>query len=368
MGLKEDRFERVSELFFEAAAVPDLWPDALDALSEASGATGAVLLPVRPGAPAAIASRGIEELIAAYVSEGWHPSNPRMRRGLELTAGGWQGLITERDMFGAEGPPRDGYAAFLERHGFGSLAGMVLARCGHDLVVPVSIERRISQGPFTPSEVMTLNRLLAQLKVAAGLAVRIGFEASRNFAEGIAAIGEDAVLVGDLGQVLHVTPGFERHVGGAFALRAGRLAATNVEADCHLAAVIARATHGAPASKRVSGGFAVPRPGERPLFVRVVPAVRAAQDVFRLARAVIIVTDPERGGSEAFHALIETFGLTAAEARLARRIGRGETLRDIAVAERISLETIRTRLKSVFAKTSTHRQAELALLVASISR
>ena len=108
MGLREDRFERVSELFFEAAAVPDVWPDALEALTEAAGATGAVLLPVRPGPLTPISSRGIQELIALHVAEGWHPSNPRMRRGLELTTAGWQGLITERDMFGADGPPRDG--------------------------------------------------------------------------------------------------------------------------------------------------------------------------------------------------------------------------------------------------------------------
>jgi DNA-binding CsgD family transcriptional regulator len=368
MGLREDRFERVSELFFEAAAVPELWPDALDALAEAAGAAGAVLLPVRPGAPAAIASPGIAALVAEHVSEGWHPGNPRMRRGLELTAGGWQGLITDQDMFGKDGMPKGGYAAFLERHGFGSLAGMVLARAGHDFLVPLSIERSTSQGPFTPGEVATLNRLMGQLKAAAGLAIRIGFDASRSFAEGVAAIGEDAVLVGDLGRVLHATPGFERHVGGAFTLRAGRLAAANVEADCHLAAVIDTATRTGPVSSRTARGLAVPRAGGRPLFVRVVPAVGVAQDVFRLARAVVIVTDPERGGAQTFHILIETFGLSAAEARLARRIGRGETLRNIATAERMSVETMRTRLKSVFSKTGTHRQAELALLVASMSR
>jgi DNA-binding CsgD family transcriptional regulator len=111
----------------------------------------------------------------------------------------------------------------------------------------------------------------------------------------------------------------------------------------------------------------LPRPDALPLFIRVVPMAGAAHDVFNLARAVVIVTDPERGGSQTFHILIETFGLSAAEVRLARRIGRGETVRDIASAERMSVETIRTRLKSVFGKTGTHRQAELALLVASMS-
>jgi DNA-binding CsgD family transcriptional regulator len=66
--------------------------------------------------------------------------------------------------------------------------------------------------------------------------------------------------------------------------------------------------------------------------------------------------------------LASTFGLSRAEARLAARIGRAEELKDIADSEGITFETARARLKAVFAKTGTHRQAELAVLVASISR
>ncbi len=368
MALKEDRFERVSELFYQAAAVPETWPDALDALADASGATGAVLLPVRPGESNAVSSRGISELIARHMSEGWHPANPRMHRGLELTDGGWPGLITDRDMFGEAGLAASDYSTFLQRHGFGWVAGMVLARAGHDLVVPLSIERRLDQGPFTPAEVLMLNRLMAQLRPAAALAVRIGFDRARNFADGAAAMGEDAVLLGDLGKVLYATPGFERHLGGALSLEAGRLVTTDGDADRNLDALIDAAIFPDPITKRVGRGFVLPRPRALPLFVRIVPMVRAAYDAFNLARAVVIVTDPERDGTQTFHILIETFGLSAAEARLARRIGRGETLRDIANAERMSVETMRTRLKAVFGKTGTHRQAELALLVASMSR
>jgi DNA-binding CsgD family transcriptional regulator len=367
MGLKEDRFERVSELFYEAAGIPETWPDALDALADASGAGGAVLYPVRPGASRAVSSRGISELIARQVSEDWPASNPRMRRGLELTEAGWLGLITDRDMFGEAGLPPGDYSDLLEQHGFGWAAGMVLARAGHDLIVPVSIERRLDQGPFTPGEILTLNRLMAQLRPAAALAVRIGTAGARSFADGIAAIGEDAVLVGDLGNVLYTTPGFERHLGGAFSLQASRLIATDRDGNSRLEALIGMASRAGPISKRLGRGFVLPRPDALPIFVRVVPMAGAAHDIFNLARAVVIVTDPERGGSRTFHILIETFGLSAAEARLARRIGRGETLRNIASAERMSVETMRTRLKAVFGKTGTHRQAELALLVASMS-
>jgi DNA-binding CsgD family transcriptional regulator len=367
MGLREDRFERVTQLFYEAAGAPDTWPEALEALAEASGATGAVLLPVRPGPPRAISSPGISDLIERTVSGGHHPSNPRMRRGMELTEAGWSGLITDRDMFGEEGLPPSDYAALLERHGFGWFAGMVLARVGHELVIPVSIERRFEEGPFTAKEVASLNRLMDQLRPAAALALRVGMAGATAFADGVAAMGEDAVVVGDYGNVLYATSGFSRHLGTAFALDGSRLTAIDPEGEHRLAALLARASNSCPAAGGLGRGLVLPRRGSLPLFIRSAPMACGHHEVFNPARAVIIVTDPERDGSQTFHILIETFRLSAAEARLARRIGRGETISDIANAEGMSVATMRQRLKSVFVKTGTHRQAELALLVASMS-
>lgn len=60
---------------------------------------------------------------------------------------------------------------------------------------------------------------------------------------------------------------------------------------------------------------------------------------------------------------VELFGFTPAEARLARRVISGCELSEIAAESRLSLETARSHLKSVFAKTETHRQAELVSLL-----
>jgi DNA-binding CsgD family transcriptional regulator len=62
--------------------------------------------------------------------------------------------------------------------------------------------------------------------------------------------------------------------------------------------------------------------------------------------------------------LKDLFGLTSAEARLARTISRGDTLEETAHSLGIKLSTARTQLAAVFAKTGTCRQAQLiALLV-----
>ena len=57
------------------------------------------------------------------------------------------------------------------------------------------------------------------------------------------------------------------------------------------------------------------------------------------------------------------FGLTQAEARLALHLVAGETLRSAEVKLNISYETARSRLKSIFDKTKTHRQAELVIVI-----
>lgn len=64
--------------------------------------------------------------------------------------------------------------------------------------------------------------------------------------------------------------------------------------------------------------------------------------------------------------LIELFGLTPAEARVAKALATGTTLEDYAAAENLKLPTVKTQLREVFAKTNTRRQAALVGLLNSI--
>jgi DNA-binding CsgD family transcriptional regulator len=64
--------------------------------------------------------------------------------------------------------------------------------------------------------------------------------------------------------------------------------------------------------------------------------------------------------------LYSRFRLTGAETQIALGIYRGRTLAAIAAARGISVQTARTQLKSVFAKTGTHRQVQLAFLLSKM--
>jgi DNA-binding CsgD family transcriptional regulator len=61
------------------------------------------------------------------------------------------------------------------------------------------------------------------------------------------------------------------------------------------------------------------------------------------------------------------FDLTPAEAKITIALLEGGDLRSIAAAQRVSVETVRTQLKSVFAKTNTSRQSELIALLMRVA-
>jgi DNA-binding CsgD family transcriptional regulator len=105
-----------------------------------------------------------------------------------------------------------------------------------------------------------------------------------------------------------------------------------------------------------------------PLSVLVAP-FRPARDGFGapLPAAILFIHDPEHGGLSQ-PLLQELFALTPAEAAVAAALACGRTVEAIATDCGISLNTARTHLKRIFAKTGTRRQAEaVALLARSVA-
>jgi DNA-binding CsgD family transcriptional regulator len=72
------------------------------------------------------------------------------------------------------------------------------------------------------------------------------------------------------------------------------------------------------------------------------------------------------GGSRRRRQLMDFFGLSAAEARLARAICHGDSVEEYATDQGLRLPTVRTQLSSIFHKTGTERQATLVRLIAGI--
>jgi DNA-binding CsgD family transcriptional regulator len=110
----------------------------------------------------------------------------------------------------------------------------------------------------------------------------------------------------------------------------------------------------------------VPRMDKLPVIVRIWPFERPEHPPEQEVRALLTLNalGPRPGPPAAI--IAKTFRLTPSEAKLACIIARGAPP-DIAARElKISRETARNQLKSVFAKTDTHRQSELVALLLQV--
>jgi DNA-binding CsgD family transcriptional regulator len=110
----------------------------------------------------------------------------------------------------------------------------------------------------------------------------------------------------------------------------------------------------------------VPRMDKLPVIVRIWPFEGPSHPPAQEVRALLTLNalGPRPGPPPAI--IAKTFRLTPSEAKLACIIAHGAPP-DIAARElKISRETARNQLKSVFAKTNTHRQSELVALLMQI--
>lgn len=113
------------------------------------------------------------------------------------------------------------------------------------------------------------------------------------------------------------------------------------------------------------GTMAVRRPSLlRPLSVLVSPLpVNEYLLVPERPAVAIFIGDPERNVESPESCLSRLYRLTPAESRLASKVMQGVSLREAADQLKVTYETARSQLKSVFLKTETSRQTELIRLL-----
>lgn len=123
---------------------------------------------------------------------------------------------------------------------------------------------------------------------------------------------------------------------------------------------------------RAPGGGALRlhrRDDRTPLFVRVLPlaAQSPLNQAWQAPLAMIVVTDPESTPIPPERILTDLFALSPAEAQVALMLAAGQRLGETAERRRTGLETVRTQVKAIMAKTGTARQAELVRLLTRIA-
>jgi len=157
----------------------------------------------------------------------------------------------------------------------------------------------------------------------------------------------------------------ERH--GAIDLRDNAVHAFAREANEQLQRAIREAATAPPKTVNAGQALGLTHPDHSmPLAVLVVPSgpgQLAPQFPEEHSRVAVYITDLEASAPIADDALMETYGLTEREAGVAVAVANGCELSQVAEMEGVSVETVRSQLKSVFRKTGVNRQVDLVRLL-----
>jgi DNA-binding CsgD family transcriptional regulator len=158
--------------------------------------------------------------------------------------------------------------------------------------------------------------------------------------------------------------------GSAFRRCRGSVSASDTAASARLRVAIDEAL--SAGEKNAGGGASslvlVKPPRRAAPFVAAVAAVEEQGPGENDPAAVIHIFEPSAAVDQMIAPVCQFYGLSSMETRLVMMLLAGRAVPDIAAAENIKQDTVRTYLKNVFRKTNTKSQADLvrAMLTSSV--
>ena len=350
------------DLIYAAAVNREAWSAAMTASADALGAHAASLTIVDPeskSAPIVVAPRTDPKWFGAY-SDRWAASNVVRERGYTLPIGevyNFENLGMPRSEFNRT----PFYNEFLapQRINFGLVS---IAAKTEEGIGTVGFYRSATDGPFGLHEEALLTALGPHLRRAVALSLRLArIEMQRDStAEMLNRYKDGALLVDSQARILFANNAAEAILSAGTGLRVsnGRLTARVAPKTAALRSIIAGDNSGA-----TNNVLALPCPDGSKLSVEIVPIKAETYWVPQRPVAMVFIRDPKPNALPSREEIQQLFGLTHAQAALARELLNGDGIPAAAERLGISRSTARTHLLELFQKTGTNRQAELVRMI-----
>ena len=345
--------------FHDAALEPHLWPAALERAAGFLQARAMLLLArFVPPEPRPMAARlhGITPEFAAAYTTRLYQCDPVLPGATRLPPGS---VFRLREFFPGEEAMREARIVreWMEPQGFHDLIGVVLqpgqpyanmlvAFTGPEPFAADADRRLVRWAPYLQRAVRILRRLASAGSERALL---------RDVVD---RLGSGLVIVGQSGRVL-VTNETANQIFAAsdgLTLRDGRLHAAGASDRERLGTALDDViVHGRDACASLG------RPsGAPPLTILAVPIETPDKmGSGEVEVAVLFIHDPLDSPPLDPADVQVMFGLTPGQAELAALLSQGHSLEEVGERLGLTLNTVRTRVKQVFARTGTSRQAEL---------
>ncbi|MEO7221285.1 MAG: helix-turn-helix transcriptional regulator [Devosia sp.] len=353
MALDEALLDRI----YEAAAIPEYWPDVLEKLAAVAGAQAGALVAYRGREPAGHTSSALyRDGYDDYLRNGAEIENVRPLLHLERQ---YPGFLSDLEVQSPEAIERDEiYNRFLHPHGLQWTAGTLILSPSNDLLL-IDVARATGEAPFDRASLEALDAYRPHMARAALLSARLGLRAACGMTDAMQMLGLPAIALSDTGKVVAMNTLSEALDDRILTRGGDRIALAHSAADTLLAQAL----------EDVRGGTtrSIPLPaseGQPALILHLLPVIRAAHDIFAAAKSLLLITDVTAPEAPTQELLAGLFDLTPAEARVARALASGLPLDRAAAEFGVSVQTIRNQLAAVFHKTGTSRQVELLRLLA----
>lgn len=360
---------------YATAVQPEMWEGAIELLADLVGGSSAWLsrLNIIDGSGSAFTSR-IDPVMPALYLEHFAAINPLNNvANPEIYVANWRPLVlTDEDWMPKHDLLRtEFYSDFMRPQDVHSTMMIRLALHGSEVSV-LNINRSKRAGRFSSNDLERAKRLQPHLIRAYALGQRMVSHAPQT--HGLRAVFDNLAaglfLADRHARIIRLNAAGEALAAAAKGLRVqrGMLLADNAVATSHLHALIRQAASEDPGCR--TGGFmSLLRIGTgRPLSVSVTPVRSPVLPVFDQEPCVLIcASDLEITPALSERKLRELFALSAAEARVARAVLRGESLREAAAGLGVSVHTVNNQLASIFHKTGVNRQSALVRLMTRLS-
>ncbi|GLS43041.1 helix-turn-helix transcriptional regulator [Methylobacterium brachythecii] len=347
--------EAMTDKIYEASVVPEAWTPVLDSMTEIAGGVGTILLAADTTDFRFISTNGLAGFVESFVEQGWPDKNTRTPAVLKARHAGF---IVESDVYTPEQIESDPLInQFLRPQGLGWATATAFPMTTGDTLV-FSIERAFRDGPVPPEAVSILDSVRPHLGRAALISGRLRLERARAAVETLALLGLPAGIIRRDSRLQAANTLLDALIPRTVRDGGTRVAFADGDADDLLAAALNAA------SRQVPRSIPIPARDNNPAMVaHLVPVRGVARDLFTGSAFILVLTPVEMNAQAPDADLLQgLFDLTAAEARVARAIVAGETVETIILRQGVSESTVRTQLKSVFAKTGMKGQLDLVRL------
>jgi DNA-binding CsgD family transcriptional regulator/PAS domain-containing protein len=365
-----EAYDALVSAIYDAANEPALWSEFLARLAQAFNGHGAAIRLLDPDSyyPSFSAIHGYDKTFSQEYLAHYYQTDVTIEM-LEHAPEGTVHTRTEQ-LLDKDYQNTEYYQDFARRWHINDLLGGYFIK-GQDYNARIGVHRPEGAPVFSEQDKQLMSLLIPHLQRAFHISRHIQtIKAQRESSnDALDHIPFGVVIVDGCGRPVVVNQQAEAisEEGRDFRINADSISTGSSKATQALQQLIQQAAQGQAGKAYQGGALSVERASStQPLSIIVAP-LNSVQPVLGFegaqAAAIVFISDPAQQQSISPEILGVLYGLTQAEARLAKELALGKTLDEISDLYHLSKHTLRAQLKSIFSKTGLKRQPDLVRLI-----